>query len=228
MINEGLVSVIIPVYNAQQLVKAALGSAVGQTYQDSEIIVVNDGSTDDTSRAVKNFIDANRFATIRYIYQNNAGPSAARNRGIKESLGKYIAFLDSDDIWEQDKLAKQIGYMKKNNLKGLCCTGYNFVDESGVVTGTHRLFYRSKSEVLRALFTKNIVSTCSTVIANRECFDAVGLFDESLCVAEDWDMWIRIIRKFDFAHIPEPLAKVRVRIGSQSFYGDKNLSNELH
>jgi glycosyltransferase involved in cell wall biosynthesis len=223
-----LISAIIPTYNHGAFIREAINSALAQTYKNYEIIIVDDGSTDDTASIVRKFISSvGQRHEIRYIYQENSGPSSARNKGIKEAKGDYVAFLDSDDMWEPDKLAKQVRYMETNNLRGLCCAGYDLVNEAGTQIGAHQLFYENKRDVLRDLLIRNVVSTCSTVMVNRECFDIVGLFDESLQVAEDWDMWIRLIRKYDFSHIPESLVKVRVRTASQSASGDKNLQNDL-
>jgi len=110
----GKVSVIIPIYNRLQYLPAAIGSVLNQTYQDFEIIVVDDGSTEDVKGKISEYIKQNPSKKIKYFYQENKGVSAARNRGIKEATGEYIAFLDSDDIWVPEKLSLQTEYLAKN------------------------------------------------------------------------------------------------------------------
>lgn len=229
--KDPLVSVIIPAFNSEKYIADAIDSILEQTYKNLEIIIVDDGSTDNTAETVRRYISIqttdHRPQTIRYIYQENKGPAAARNRGIKEAKGEYIAFLDSDDIWLPEKLELQIRCFLDNNPLGFIYTGYYAIDESREVLGMGNIKNFLKKEVFKKLFLKNVISTASTVMVKKECFDVVGLFDENLAVAEDWDMWWRIIKKYDFYCLSKPLVKVRIRKGSQSYYGWRNLENEL-
>ena len=129
---NSLVSAIIPTYNSVNYISEAINSVLNQTYKNCEIIVVDDGSTDNTRKTVENYIRKYPHK-IKYFYQENKGPSAARNKGIKEARGNYIAFLDSDDLWLPDKLEKQISlFMKDVSLKLTYCGGY-YEDEEGSV-----------------------------------------------------------------------------------------------
>lgn len=220
--KEPLISVIIPTYNMEKYITDAIDSALAQTYKNVEIIVVDDGSTDFTINILKKY-----NSKIKYFYQKNKGPSAARNVGIKYAKGEYIAFLDSDDVWLPRKLELQVKYFSENAFRGLIYTGYYTIDETGETVEIHKIEDFSKNKVLKDLFFKNVISTASTIMVNRECFEESGGFDENLAVAEDWDMWLRIIKRYDFDYISEPLVKVKFRKGSQSYYGDKNLNNEI-
>lgn len=217
-----LVSVIIPTYNSAKYIKETLDSVFNQTYKNIEVIVVDDGSVDNTREILEKY-----NSKIKYIYQGNKGPSAARNRGIKEARGSYIAFLDSDDLWLPEKLEKHTSlFMKNLSLKLTYCAGY-YEDEKGSILKTFSLEKYSQQKLIEILVTRNCIGSASRVIVDKECFDKVGLFDERLEVAEDWDMWLRICRKFEFRCINKPLVKIRVHKGSQSYFGDKNLKNEL-
>lgn len=225
---QPLVSVIIPAYNSEKYIVGAISSILAQTYKNLEIIIVDDGSTDSTARVVKDKINAKRYPlSAKYIHQKNGGPSAARNRGIRESKGEYIAFLDSDDIWLPEKIERQVNYCIDNSQCGLIYTGYDTCDENGIIVSKFIKKEVSKKEILKNLYLKNVISTASTVMVRRECFDRVGYFDEALKVAEDWDMWIRILNLYDFYYINESLARYTIRKESQSYNGQKNLDNDL-
>jgi len=230
-----LVSVIIPAYNAARYVADAINSVLSQTYKDYEMIVVNDGSADDTASIVKNIISSidhkpyitDRRPEIRYIYQKNSGPSAARNRGITESLGEYIAFLDSDDAWEPDKLEKQVKALEANHNIGLATCGRKVFDQSDNQTISMPNIPTDRNKMFNSFAMGNIVGSCSCVIIRRSCIGVAGNFDELLNVGEDWDMWFRIARDYEIATINEPLVKYRIRQNSQSGCGNRNLENEL-
>ena len=199
------VSVIIPTYNRAHLVGRAIRSVLNQTYQDFEIIVVDDGSTDNTEEVVKSFNDPR----IRYIrHEKNRGGSAARNTGIRAARGEYIAFLDSDDEWLPEKLAKQLPVFEKDSTCGAVYTDLLYMLPDGSVKLCQN--YRPEGWILKKLLSSNVVGTTSSVIVRRECFEKIGLFDESLPSCQDWDMWIRIAKRYSFRKIPEPLTKYRV------------------
>jgi glycosyltransferase involved in cell wall biosynthesis len=185
--EEKLVSVIIPTYNRASFIKETLRSVLAQTYQNFEIIIVDDGSTDDTKDVVKS-IDDDR---INYIYQNNSGqPANPRNNGIKHSNGKYIAFLDSDDLWIPEKLEIQLDYFEKDsNLLLISSDAIKF-------PGIEEKMQNSKNNKLltfKELIKQNLVFT-SSVIMLKEVVDKVGVFDEDsrLRAVEDFDYWLRI------------------------------------
>jgi len=199
------VSVIIPTYNRVHLVGRAIRSVLNQTYQDFEIIVVDDGSTDNTEEVVESFNDPR----IRYIrHEKNRGGSAARNTGIRASRGEYVAFLDSDDEWLPEKLEKQLSVFEEDSTCGAVYTDFLYMLPDGNVKLCQN--YHPEGWILKKLLSSNVVGTTSTVIVKRECFETVGLFDESLLSCQDWDMWIRIAKRYSFRKVPEPLTKYRV------------------
>jgi glycosyltransferase involved in cell wall biosynthesis len=199
-------SVIIPVYNGSLYILEAVKSVLSQTYTDYEIIVVDDGSTDDTRLLLEKFGDK-----LRYIYQQNQGPSAARNNGIKASKGRYIAFLDADDIWLETKLERQIVLLEENETLGITSCGTVLVDANS------NEFPRAKGDlafdkdcVRQELIIRNVIGSPSSVIVRKECFEKVGLFDESLRGGEDKDMWFRTVEHFAVSILEECLVKYRV------------------
>jgi glycosyltransferase involved in cell wall biosynthesis len=207
MINKPTVSVIIPTYNRALLIGKAIKSVLNQTYHDFEIIVIDDGSTDNTEETVKSF---NNFK-IRYIFHSdNRGVSAARNTGIRASRGKYIALLDSDDEWLPEKLDEQIKVFKSEFAEvGVVYSNVLYIDESG--KNMNKLSNPKKVEgyIYEDLLGGNYVGTSSTLLIKKECFDRVGLFDDLLKAENDWDMWIRIAKYYRFALIKIPLVKYR-------------------
>jgi len=207
MINPPTVSVIIPTYNRAHLIGKSIKSVLNQTYQDFEIIVIDDGSTDNTEETVKSF---NNFK-IRYIcHTNNQGVSVARNTGIRASRGKYIALLDSDDKWLPEKLDKQIKTFKSELPEvGVVYSNVLYIDESG--KNMNKLGNPKKVEgyIYEDLLGENYVGTSSTLLIKKECFNRVGLFDDLLKAQQDWDMWVRIAKYYRFALIKIPLVKYR-------------------
>ena len=203
-----LVSVIIPTYNRASLVIRAIRSVLKQTFQDFEIMVVDDNSTDRTEEAVKG-IDDNR---IRYAkHRENKGPATARNTGLRMATGNYVAFLDSDDEWLAPKLEEQLKLFRNGkDALGVVHTGVAIVHEStGKVMETWIPRHRGH------VFEKCLVSMCvssgaSTAMVKREALDRVRGFDETLKSCEDWDLWIRIAKYYEFDFLPQILAKCYV------------------
>lgn len=198
------VSVVIPAYNSAQYLGEAVQSIFDQTFDDYEIIVVDDGSTDNTRDLVESY-----GGRVRYVHQENGGASKARNRGIAEARGAYIAFLDADDCWEPDKLEKQVSLLERNPNLGMVFTDAVGFDENGLLPRMGR----KKSLLLDGDVACNIfmysgVGTPSVMVP-RMVFDKVGVFDEQLFLAEDDNMWIRIAAEYPVQLIDEPLTKVR-------------------
>jgi glycosyltransferase involved in cell wall biosynthesis len=222
---QPLVSIIIPTYNSEKYIREALESALNQTYRNIEIIVVDDGSTDNTKEVLKHYLDR-----IQYIYKKNAGPASARNVGIKHAKGEYIAFLDSDDMWLPEKIELQLGVFVKDQRIGLVsCNDYE-IDEKGQILGESKhIHYPSQKALFNALLVQNVVSGGSNAIIKKECFDKVGLFDEHLHGTEDWDMWLRIAQRYDVIFVERPLVTSRVRNNSISSHSNaaKMLKYEL-
>ena len=173
------VSVVIPAFNAARFLPDALESVFQQTFTDYEVVVVDDGSTDDTAQLVNRY--GNR---MRYFFQENAGVSRARNRGIRESAGKYIAFLDADDVWLPTKLARQVERFRQRPALGMVFTDGVSFNEQGVLRGSKIKWRRrlAKRDLIRAIFLYSGVGT-PTVMVRRDVFDRVGYFDETLDLA---------------------------------------------
>jgi len=191
------VSVIIPTFNRRDYLPIALNSVLAQTYRDYEIIVIDDGSSDDTREILTPYAKS-----IRYFYQENRGIAGARNRGIGESRGACIALLDSDDYWLPRKLEHQIAYLKENPQWGMVATRCSSISADGRFRKQNR---PGKSGwILTDLFRSNFIRTSSAMIT-RECLDRVGCFDESLPECEEYDLWLRIARHYPIAFINEPL-----------------------
>ncbi len=185
-----LVSVIIPTFNYGRYLSRAIESVLAQTYTNIEIIVVDDGSTDDTKEIVHKYNDP----MISYIrHEHNYGLSIARNSGIKIAKGDYLAFLDSDDFWLPEKLHLQMEIFRDSPASlGLVYTAADVFDEcTGKISKMPAPSYRG--QVLSSLLFENrLGGGSSSVLIKRVCFDSVGVFDPSLMVYEDWDMWLRI------------------------------------
>jgi len=198
------VSVIIPTYNRSDFLYGAVASALSQTFQDFEIIVVDDASQDDTGRTVSGFNDTR----IKYIrHETNKGGGAARNTGIRSAAGRYIAFLDDDDEWYPDKLRLQMERIESSSERvGGVYTGYLVVDRtSGKIRG--QKIPRKAGDLYRDLLKANPIGGSSMMLLKRECFDRVGLFDESLPCFQDRDLWIRVGKHFHYTYVKEPLVK---------------------
>jgi len=199
------VSVIIPTYNRAHLVGRSIQSVLNQTYQDFEIIIVDDGSTDNTENIIKEF--QKKDERIEYIKHNkNRGGSAARNTGIKAARGEYIAFLDSDDEWQYKKLEKQITHLNNNYLNAfISYTGYFRINDKG----DNSIFKPTKhGDIYNNQLWEDHVSPTSAVMVRRICFEKVGLFDESLPARQDYDMWLRLSQYYIFDYIIEPLVVI--------------------
>ena len=196
------VSVIIPTYNRAHLIGRAIRSVLNQTYQDFEIIVVDDGSTDNTEEVVKGFNDGR----IRYIrHDENRGGAAARNTGIRAAKGEYIAFQDDDDEWLPGKLEKQIKALEGAPPEvGVVYTDFRRFDERSTNELKPTKVMQVSGDIHGDLLEDNFIGT-PTVLVRRGCFDKVGMFDEELPRFQDWELWIRISKYYHFKHIREAL-----------------------
>jgi glycosyltransferase involved in cell wall biosynthesis len=195
---SGKVSVIIPTYNRENFITKAIDSVMAQTYRNVEVVVIDDGSTDNTFSLVGQY-----GKTVTYFYQENRGIAGARNAGIRKSNGDYIAFLDSDDYWVPEKLERQMELFQKHPEYGMVASQCASVLLNGSFRSKNR---QGKSGwVFIDLFMKNFIRTSSAVIT-RECIDTVGLFDEGLTECEEYDLWLRIAAKYPVGFINESLA----------------------
>ncbi|MFH1230501.1 MAG: glycosyltransferase family A protein, partial [Planctomycetota bacterium] len=201
-----LISIIIPAYNRGHLLKRTIESVLTQTFHDFELIIVDDGSTDDTKEVVGNL--QKRDSRIKYIWQKNSGaPARPKNTGIKNSKGEFIAFLDDDDEWLSQKLEKQIQLFRNSQKRNLGFIGCNAFIVNGKNNKTQEYITPRYKNIFRKLLESDFIWSSSSIIIKRKVFDDIGLFDERLKMADDWDMWIRIARKYDFDFVPEPLLK---------------------
>ncbi len=207
------VSVVIPTYNRAGAVCEAVQSALDQTYSDLEVIVVDDGSTDDTAQRV-----GERFggdARVVLVSQPHSGPGAARNRGIERARGELIAFLDSDDVWYPEKLELQL---RRLDESGAALVFSDFVFPDGVGERTRFQFTGFAGDTsLRGIVEKRFPLCTPAVVARRRDLQEAGLFDESLPCAQDWDLWIRLIARRPAAYVERPLGRVR-RAGDNLSY----------
>ena len=198
------VSVIMPAYNNAGYIQEAVESVLAQTWPDWELIVVDDGSTDDTARVLRRF-----EGVIRYIYQENRGSAGARNTGIRASSGQFIAFLDGDDLWMPEFLAVQVQAFQEAPDMEVMYSWWCYIDEDG-----HQLpeqgVYRGKGQLLKEFALRNLFPVI-TALVPRQCINRVGLFDQSLRTREDWDFWLRMAQAgYRFGFSPRVLAKYRI------------------
>ena len=208
------VSVVIPSYNMARFLPAAVESVLHQTYRDFELIVIDDGSIDNTAEIVRQFP-----ATVRYYRQENGGVSAARNRGIELTKGEYITFFDADDIMLEDALQKSVAFLDQHPEVGFCYGQVYKIDEDGrqmrmrsLRGAKHTCVREGKEQITRMLFRGDI--SPSAVVTRRSCLNEVGFFDTSIRMGEDIDLWLRLSRRYSVGYIAEPLAKYRVHLNS--------------
>lgn len=201
-----LVSVVIPTHNRAHLIGRAIASVSGQTYGDLQILVVDDCSSDATGSVVASCGDPR---VEYYRHATNLGGSAARNTGIRQARGEFVAFLDDDDEWLPDKIEKQLAVLAGNPAFGMVYCGRHYIDD-----GTGRVLKSVEATahgtLYRALLRANCIGTTSAALIRRECLDLVGGFDETLPGCQDWDLWIRIAKHYPIGSVPEPLVRFHI------------------
>ncbi|HJY79833.1 MAG TPA: glycosyltransferase, partial [Candidatus Binatia bacterium] len=208
--TQPLVSIVIPAYNHAPYVAETIDSVLGQTYQNWELIIIDDGSTDATPEIIRRYRDPR----IRAYRQENRGLSATLNRGIGLAHGKYFAFLPSDDVYEPEKLAVQVPVLEENPAVGVVFSWQTVIDAEGKPTTEQHVqewfavSFESKEEIFPALFERDFLST-PTHLLRMECFARVGQFDESLVTAQDYDLWLRILQYYDVRLLKRPLVRMR-------------------
>ena len=206
------VSVIIPAYNAMLFLPETINSLRQQTFTDFEVIIVNDGSSDDIEEWVLQIDDPR----VKLISQTNKGLAGARNTGIAHAKGEYLAFLDADDLWHPTKLEKQVRCLEENPEFGLVYSWVALMDEQSKLTG-RILKSTAEGNVWKTLTQWNIVGCGSVAVVRYCCFQTCGKFDEDLgSHVEDWDMWLRIATCYHFQVIQEPLVYYRQHATSTS------------
>ncbi len=205
--NMSKVSVVLPVHNRASMVAEALESIRDQTLSPDEIIVVDDGSTDQSAARARD------FAGVRVITQAHRGVAAARNRGIRSSSHSLVAFLDSDDLWHPRKLEKQKAFMDRNRGYPLSHTDELWVRNGCRVNRGTR--YAKSGGAVFARSVEVCFIAASTVMIRRRLFEEIGWFDESLPACEDYDFWLRTTCRHEVGYLPEPLATRREGHGDQ-------------
>jgi glycosyltransferase involved in cell wall biosynthesis len=193
-----MVSVVIPTYNRAHLVGEAVASALAQEKVAPEVIVVDDGSTDHTASVLASFGSA-----IRTVCQPHGGVSAARNTGIRTAMGEWLAFLDSDDLWRPRKLRVQLDFLRERPGLKICQTEEIWI-RNGSKLNPKKYHRKPQGYCFPQLLERCLVSP-SGVVIQREVFEEVGLFDESLPACEDYDLWLRIGCRYPIGLIEEPL-----------------------
>ena len=205
------VSVILTTYNGatRGYLNSAIESVLNQTFKDYELIIVDDGSTDNTKSSCSKFLTR---PNVSYLYKENGGPASARNIGVKKSKGEFICFIDDDDLWNQNKLEKQVNFFRNQSDKkiGMIYTSIEFIYKNGKAKRIK--FSNTNGNIYKELFLENIINATSSVMIKKNVFDKVGYFNENELIkgCEDYEMWIRIAKVFDIYSLNEVLVKYRL------------------
>jgi len=209
------ISVIIPTHNRAHLVCETIDSVLTQTYTNYEIIVVDDGSTDNTKEVLERY-----GKKIRYFYQENQGQATASNYAVRQSKGDYLAFIDDDDLWLPEKLEQQVKVLEKYPDLHLVCSDCYALRENGNLVRWNKK--KTKEDTFQSIFDGNFIIH-PTVMLRKKCFEDVGGYDTRLRTTIDYDLWLRLIRKYKFRHMSIPLTKYRLH--SQNMH--KNIKQKL-
>ena len=211
MADKPLVSVVIASYNMAAYLPLAVKSVLGQVYCNIEVIIIDDGSTDGTKEAVRPYLDDPR---VKYLFQENKGQAAAKNYGIRESCGEYVAFLDGDDMWVSEKLEQQMPLFLKSKDVGVVYSRVLYIDETGkeLRVSDNELF---RGRVSGQLLIRNFIGF-GTCVVKKECFDRLGGFKEHVRMGIDYDLWLRFSTQYEFDYVDRPLLYYRLWAGQMS------------
>ncbi|MBT8165765.1 MAG: glycosyltransferase family 2 protein [Acidimicrobiia bacterium] len=209
--SKDLISVVIPAYNAERFLSATLDSALAQTHQDVEVLVVDDGSTDDTADLVANYVDRDR--RVRYIRQDNAGVAAARNHGIELARGRFIAPLDADDLWKEEKLEAQLARFIDDPAIGMVYSWFVRIDTAGRILGPFDFRPRFEGRILPLLVLQSFVHASNPLI-RTDLLRAIGGYDASLRErggqgSEDWKLSCEVASRAIIRGVPRYLVGYR-------------------
>ncbi|GAC1449293.1 MAG: glycosyltransferase [Isosphaeraceae bacterium] len=208
---DPLVSVVIPAYNCARTLPGTVASVLAQTFHDFEVMIVDDGSLDDTLVVARGIKDSR----VQVFTQPNGGASAARNTGIRAARGKYVALLDGDDLWLPHKLARQLEVLERTSGVFAVQSGAVFVNDALEVSYAFPC-KPSVDALLDTLLFRNLPNTMSTLVISRHKFDEMGAFDTELEILEEWDMMIKVSRHCAPVSLEEPLSLYRVHPGNRS------------
>lgn len=222
------VDVVIPAFNAAKYLPAALESVDSQTFRDWQIILVDDGSTDNTAEVVAPFIE--RFGTkLKYIRQENQGPSAARNNAIRSSKSEFVAMLDGDDVWLPCRLSESLRVLRERPSAGMSYGLITYIDTDGnklhTFTGNRE---HADGRIAPHIYMRRVELPCATVTVRRKSAEEVGLFDVKMRSTEDRDLWLRIALRNEVAFIPEVLAYYRLSPDSASTNTQRMFKAQMH
>jgi glycosyltransferase involved in cell wall biosynthesis len=225
MPDNPLVSVVIPTYNRAKTIARAIDSVVRQGWRPLEIIIVDDGSTDGTLDAIDS--DGCPVPLTLIALGQNEGAAAARNHGITAARGEFVAFLDSDDEWQPEKIERQMAAINAAGLEcGASYTGIASFDEEGALCGLSRA--TAEGDLRLALLNHNLVGSTSCMLARRALLQQIGGFDPGLRSCQDWDLWIRLAANTRFTCVAEPLTVLHIaREGRISSNGKARLQGYL-
>ncbi|TCT14033.1 glycosyltransferase involved in cell wall biosynthesis [Natranaerovirga pectinivora] len=221
-----MISIILPVFNGEKFICNAIQSVLLQTYSKWELIIVDDGSTDQTSSLVKIFSDKR----IKYIYQKNQGPASARNQGINIAKGEYIAFIDADDLYLEDKLKEQVEYLRLHPEIDIVYNDIKVVDESlsYLYSLNSEHVYNSKEEFLAMLLFRQIIPLPPSIMLKKSCFEEGIRFNKKYSHGEDYDLTIQLAKKFCFGYLPKTLYIYRRHDNNLTNNHKKQLEAEIN
>jgi len=213
------VSVVIPAYNHGAFLPEAIESVLAQTHPAHEIIVVDDGSTDETFEALQPYLPH-----IHYLYKRNGGTSTALNAGIRRATGDWICWLSADDLFLPDKLEKQLAFVKAHPNVGLVYTDFYVIDHDPdkILSRETPPEYPDRETWTRVLLATNCLFNGATTMIRTSLFYQAGLYVPELLHSQDYNMWIRLSRICDFGYLREPLGKYRWHAGNESHRADPN------
>ena len=214
--TQPLVTAVIPTYNRAHLIGDALDSIAGQSYGPIEIVVIDDGSSDGTETVVQDWARAHPDLSVRFVTQSHMGGNAARNRGIAEARGEYVAFLDSDDRWVAEKIALQLALMgARPEVGAVYCGVFVSVLETGETMAMEPRRW-PEGDILKELLVRDGTAPTSAWLVRREVFDLAGVFDVTLSARQDWDMWIRVAQQTQIGAVTQGLVEMRSHAGPRT------------
>lgn len=222
-----MVDVIVPAYNAARYLSVAIESVRAQTFEDWRIVLVNDGSTDDTA-AIASRYAGQLGAKLKYVEQPNQGLPAARNAAIRNSSAEYLALLDADDVWLPQRLEASLQCFENRPAVGLSYGFIAWIDAQGKILRTFAERQKhGEGKIAPYIYMRSVHLPCPTITFRRKCVEEVGLFDESLRATEDRDLWLRIALRYEVALVPSLLAHYRTSAGSMSSDPERMLQAQL-
>ncbi len=217
------VSIVIPVYNGSNYMREAIDSALAQTYNNTEVIVVNDGSDDrgKTEEIAQSYGDS-----IRYFSKENGGVATALNLAISEMTGAYFSWLSHDDVYYPNKIEVQVDYLRTIRETVILYSDFDFIDSNSNFLRTYKVNPVANFKFRYALITEPPINGC-TILIPKVCFDEVGLFNKKWRTTQDYELWLRMAEKFEFKHVPEVLIKSRIH-PEQGGFTERFFHDELN